>query len=365
MRHGNKMNDLETQPARLGAAVIWSLLGAIALCIMGFMATPATASPLNQTVPNPTPTPTQAPIPQATPTSVPEKDDQRDSDQDNSGGDDQAEDDNNSVQDAGAVPASVVDAPAAESPTPAQPSLALPLTGEVTVARLNVRAGPGTDFDLIGTLAAGDRVNILARTEDAAWIVICCLAEQEKPGWTTVQFVTPVGMEWATAGAQLPVVATLADLATLTPAAAEIDAVGPASGSVPVVTTTLQLAIEQPDQLVKQGDTFPLRVVISNTGESTAQAVRVRSEIPAGLTYAETEAARAADIQLDGAVLTIDLAEVDAGAVVPITLGFAVDTDLPDGVVIDMVAAVAAANGEGASGSTSIGMPPATLATFQ
>ena len=71
MRHGNKMNDLETKSARLRAAVIWSLLGAIALCIMGFMAMPATASPLNQTVPNPTPTPTQAPIPQATPTSVP------------------------------------------------------------------------------------------------------------------------------------------------------------------------------------------------------------------------------------------------------------------------------------------------------
>ncbi|HEY66427.1 MAG TPA: SH3 domain-containing protein, partial [Caldilineae bacterium] len=41
---------------------------------------------------------------------------------------------------------------------------------EVTARRLNVRAGPGTNYPRVGSLAAGDIVQPLARTADGAWL---------------------------------------------------------------------------------------------------------------------------------------------------------------------------------------------------
>ena len=51
------------------------------------------------------------------------------------------------------------------------------LTATITVATLNVREGPGVEYAVVGTLFAGDVVNVLFRNEANTWYYICCVPE--------------------------------------------------------------------------------------------------------------------------------------------------------------------------------------------
>ncbi|MCS6773324.1 MAG: SH3 domain-containing protein [Thermoflexales bacterium] len=56
-------------------------------------------------------------------------------------------------------------------------------------ARLNVRAGPGTGFAVIGQLAPGERMRALARTTGGDWVQIALPSGQR--GWVNAQYVSP------------------------------------------------------------------------------------------------------------------------------------------------------------------------------
>jgi hypothetical protein len=68
--------------------------------------------------------------------------------------------------------------------TPLPPTeTAVPLVpAVVNVPFLNVRSGPGTDYEQIATIAEGDQIELIGRVSDGSWWLFCCVNGDE-PGW--------------------------------------------------------------------------------------------------------------------------------------------------------------------------------------
>lgn len=73
---------------------------------------------------------------------------------------------------------------AAPSPTP------FPFETYRTTDILRVRSGPGTTFDVLGKLAPDFVLDILARSEDSAWLAIA-YPDFGSLGWVSAEFITP------------------------------------------------------------------------------------------------------------------------------------------------------------------------------
>ncbi|NLE75594.1 MAG: SH3 domain-containing protein [Chloroflexi bacterium] len=58
---------------------------------------------------------------------------------------------------------------------------------EVSVDTLNVRSGPGANFDRLGQVKRGDRLEVVARSTAGEWYQVCCVAERE--GWVASEYV--------------------------------------------------------------------------------------------------------------------------------------------------------------------------------
>ena len=52
---------------------------------------------------------------------------------------------------------------------------------EVIVPLLNIRTGPGTDYELLFTVNEGDELELIGRTSDGSWWQICCV--NDEVGW--------------------------------------------------------------------------------------------------------------------------------------------------------------------------------------
>ena len=79
------------------------------------------------------------------------------------------------------VTASVTETPA-EEPAPADPQ---PTAGTVNAGPLNVRSGPGTDYDRVGALAKGAKVSILESTDGWYKITVGSLT-----GYVSAEYIT-------------------------------------------------------------------------------------------------------------------------------------------------------------------------------
>lgn len=85
-------------------------------------------------------------------------------------------------------PATPTEAPPADTPVPSGPSV----TVEVN---LNVRTGPGTNYDRIGSLPAGTTVEILGRTSNSAWWQIPYADAPDGKAWISAGYGTAIGTE--------------------------------------------------------------------------------------------------------------------------------------------------------------------------
>ena len=56
-----------------------------------------------------------------------------------------------------------------------------PVLAAVNVARLNIRSGPGTTYDLLGTVDEGEQIELTGRLSDSSWWQICCVLGES--GW--------------------------------------------------------------------------------------------------------------------------------------------------------------------------------------
>ena len=73
----------------------------------------------------------------------------------------------------GSVGDAAPSAPAAPAPVPA--------TLTITSDLVNVRSGPGTEYDLVGTAATGETFTVVAKNAGGDWWQVCCVAGQN--GW--------------------------------------------------------------------------------------------------------------------------------------------------------------------------------------
>lgn len=164
--------------------------------------------------------------------------------------------------------------PEPPTPTPEPPTPTPEPKPEVVISnpRVNVRSGPGADFDVLGQVLQGQRLAIVGRDPDGQWWQICCFEGQN--GWLAAEVVRAEG--------PLESVALAADLPTPTPAAtatAEAAAIAapPASGDAPFGLTEETTYLFNQDYLrvgVKVNDNddaplagFYLRVLNETTGQ--------------------------------------------------------------------------------------------------
>ena len=125
-----------------------------------------------------------------------------------------------SAQGADAAPA----APATGTPQPA--------TLTITSDLVNVRSGPGTGFDLVGSAATGESFPVIARSAAGDWWQVCCIDGEN--GWVFGELASVQG------GETVPVAADAADAAPLAsaPVEATADPAAPAAtggGGAPAV----------------------------------------------------------------------------------------------------------------------------------
>jgi len=88
--------------------------------------------------------------------------------------------------------------------TPLQPTRSatpISIDGTLTI-KVNVRSGPGTGFESLGQLEAGNKIQIIARDSQGAWYRILYPSSPQGYGWVAAQYVT------LASGIQVPLDAT-------------------------------------------------------------------------------------------------------------------------------------------------------------
>jgi uncharacterized protein YraI len=90
----------------------------------------------------------------------------------------------------GAVEAVAVAANIPPAPTPTETPEPRPMA-VVAGPLVNLRAGPGTDFDVLNQASQDTRLEIVGRNEAGDWWQVCCVDGQ--PGWISGELVTPEG----------------------------------------------------------------------------------------------------------------------------------------------------------------------------
>jgi uncharacterized protein YraI len=71
----------------------------------------------------------------------------------------------------------------------------LPYATVTAPAGLNIRSGPGEEYEAIGTLAFGDDTAIVGRSADSAWWVVPVLGAANNQGWISADFVRTFNTE--------------------------------------------------------------------------------------------------------------------------------------------------------------------------
>lgn len=108
-----------------------------------------------------------------------------------------------------------------------------PNSGNVAIVQqqINVRSGPGTSFNSLGTLNAQDAVTLTGKDANGAWLQIAFTAGPDGKGWINAAFVRAQGVE------NLPIVTE----------AGQVVGTGTPTGIPPTATPTIIPAWEDQD----------------------------------------------------------------------------------------------------------------------
>jgi CRP-like cAMP-binding protein/uncharacterized protein YgiM (DUF1202 family) len=85
-----------------------------------------------------------------------------------------------------ATPSPTVPPEATAAPTPA-PTVTVPIPSRTTGGGLRMRSGPGSNYEVLVSLAEGQEVNVLGRDETGEWLKISLDSGEE--GWVAAEFV--------------------------------------------------------------------------------------------------------------------------------------------------------------------------------
>jgi uncharacterized protein YraI len=139
-----------------------------------------------------------------------------------------------------------------------------PNHGNIAIVQqqLNVRSGPGTDFNSLGTLNPQDVVSLTGKDPNGAWLQIDFASGPEGKGWINAAFVQAQGAEnlpiiaesGAVVGTGTPTVIPLTPTPTLVPAWEDRDSPGSPIASVIFEQAGVQTFIYNGDLSAPQGD---------------------------------------------------------------------------------------------------------------
>lgn len=354
----------------------WLLSSLAALLVaVAMLGTPAWAgpvgAPLNQTVPLATPTPPV--VEQAAPTATPLPDDPEDETDEPPQPSEPASpaepsqpgaspDESDEPEDPDSVPFTM---PGDSADTAAETEGIL--TAVVTAATLNVREGPGTAYPVIGTFTANQEVVVEARNEANSWWHVCCLDDAETRGWVSAPLLAP-NFDREQSAQLLAIFGAEAQAATAaqpTPIPAETTSEQAATGE----TQPISLTVSHAPNFIWQGKTFDIQFTVSNPNDAPLSNLQVSDELPPGLIF--VEAAGEGNPRIveretpTGQLIIFRWTTLPADATVNATITATVDPTLPDGFVIDNLAAARATNGEYTTDAITLGLPPTSIPDFQ
>lgn len=89
-----------------------------------------------------------------------------------------------------------------QTPTPSPTTTPRLIAGTLKV-QVNVRSGPGTSYDSLGLLNAGQKVDLLAQNADGTWYELLFPSAPTGVGWISAQFVDNGGQPVPTQTAQV------------------------------------------------------------------------------------------------------------------------------------------------------------------
>lgn len=93
-----------------------------------------------------------------------------------------------------ATPTATITAAGASAGARALPTMPMgSLSARVTADVLNVRAGPGTNYAILGKLRRGDQVQIRGRNEAGTWLQVIYSATVSGPGWISAEYAEVSG----------------------------------------------------------------------------------------------------------------------------------------------------------------------------
>ncbi len=244
------------------------------------------------------------------------------------------------------------------------------LSATVNAERLNMRSGPGADFDIVGKLVRNNTVAVLARNEHGEWWYVCCAADATTRGWVSAPYLTPAFD--STAALQLiPLFVSASPTASVTTtitASTSATLTVVAAATTPT-TTVLSAAMGLNPPFAMQGERAQIVMTVTNTAPVTAANVALRNELSPDLTFVSAVAVGGEvgqETTDSGAtVITFMWGEVGPSALVSATITVDIRGDLPDGSVVDNLAAITAANAHDVTTVMTIGMPPVAPPDFR
>ena len=258
------------------------------------------------------------------------------------------------------------DLPSLPTPTPGGGEL----RATVNVDRLNMRSGPGADFDIVAKLEHNHALTVLARNERGDWWYVCCAADATTRGWVSAPYLTPA-FDQATDLQRIPLFVstppTVSVTTTITASASTTPTV--VAGAVTPTTTVLSAAMALNPPFVMQGERAQIVITVTNTTPVTASNVALRDELSPGLAFVKA-VALVGDVGQEttdsgATVITFLWDEIAPSALMSATITVDISGDLPDGSVVDNLAAATADNAADLTAGMTIGMPPVAPPDFR
>jgi uncharacterized protein YraI len=158
--------------------------------------------------------------------------------------------------------AAVVAAPPGQAATPTLPAL----RAEAFDTDVNVRGGPGTDYDRVGTLVKGQSGAILGQTRVGPylWLKIVYVGGPDNTGWVAADVVRVVGELGAAPTLEAPPTPTLPPLPTSAVTVTVAATFTVAAQTLPTFTAPPPVAHPTllPVQGVSEGGGFPPAILI-------------------------------------------------------------------------------------------------------
>lgn len=153
------------------------------------------------------------------------------------------------------------------TPSPSPSPTPNVVTGTVTSTVLNVRSGPGTQYDRVFQLSRGDQVAVSGRNGDFSWYFI---QHQGRVGWVTSEF-----LDIFDPGGLIALLPLIPDPATPTPAPTQV----PQDADLIITSVTFS-----PSQPIA-GSPFTATVTIRNQGGADAGGFAVAASFRPGEIY--------------------------------------------------------------------------------